>query len=170
LLYLSDFNSVFEVAFAINVVLVYFELSPKIDNHFKNLICSDPGPSALQTEDGRFIEETDVFFVGTDEEKTFVCTFGWRSILFKFAKFKIILLVASLVISLFALALLITAGFLPDFKLPTFVIVLILIFLFVPVIYLTIYYFISFPKLKRYAVSEARKELNRRKKEGISIN
>ena len=170
MLNLSDFNSVFEVAFAINVVLVYFELSPKIEDHFKNLICSDPGPSVLQTEDGRFIEETDVFFVGTEEEKRFVCTYGWRAILFKFANFKIILLVTSFIISLFALVLLITSGFLPYFKLPTFVMVLFLIFLFIPVTYLTIYYFISFPKLKRYAVSEARKELNRRKKEGISIS
>ena len=168
--YLSDFNSVFEVAFAINAVLVYFELSPNIDEHFKKLLYSDPGPSILQTEDGQFIEETDVFFVGTDEEKAFVRNFGWKSIVFKFANFKSILKAISFVVSFFALALLIVAGFMPDFKAQTFVMIIILIFLFVPVSSLTFYYYISFPRLKRFAASEARQELDRRKKEGISIH
>ena len=167
---LSDFNSVFEVALAVNGLLVYFDISPRIDDHFQKLLPSDPGPFELKTKDGQFVEKDDVFFVGTDKEKAFVKRFGWRSILFKFADFKALLLFISAFNSLFALALLIVAGFLPTAKILTVFMVLMLICLFIPVTYLILYYYISFPKLKKHAASEARKELDRRKKEGISID
>ena len=135
-----DFNSLWEISFAVNAIFVYFELAPALERKFNGI--NAIGRSTID----ELIEEKD---------RRYVNTYGWRSVAVGFMIWLRILKSLSLLNSIVALLLIIIAGFSPESELGLFVFGTIILMLFTPIIAIPGIIRYIFPAYKLKCIEEA---------------
>lgn len=137
---ISDFNTLWEIAFAVNALFVYFELTPVLERKFKGI--NAIGISIIN----KMMDEQD---------RTYVNTYGWRSVLFGYYIWVSSLKSVSVINSLVAIILIIVAGFIPDKSLGNLFITIIILILFTPVLAIPVIIVYGFPAYKLKCIEEA---------------
>ena len=135
-----DFNSLWEIAFAINAIFVYFELTPVLKRKFKsiNAIGRNVIDEMIEKQDRRYIN-----------------TYGWKSFLFGYTIWVLRLKVMSIFNSLLAIFLIIFAGFKPESVIGSFYLVIIILILFTPILIVIAIFRYGFPFYKLKCIEEA---------------
>lgn len=144
MLRLIDFNSLWEIAFAVNAILVYFELTPALESKFKGV--NAIGRSTID----ELLEEHD---------RVYVNTYGWKSVLFGYVIWIKRLKIFSVVNSVVALLLIITAGFSPEAEIGWPVLGFIIFVLFTPILVIPGIILYAFPLYKLKCIEEAIQKL-----------
>ena len=139
-----DFNSLWQIAFAVNAIFVYFELAPALERKFKGV--NAIGKSVIDD----FIE---------DKDRRYINNYGWKSILFNFTNWIWILKLLSIINSIVALLLIIIAGFSPAAELGWYFLGVIILILFTPIIVIPGIIRYVFPIYKLKCIEEAIKNI-----------
>jgi len=144
-----DFNSLWEIAFAVNAIFVYFELKPALERKFKGI--NAIGRSVIDD----YMDEND---------RRYVNNYGWKNVLFGFAIWIKILRSLSVLNSIVALFLIIIAGFSPESEIGWFLIGIIILLLFVPIITIPGIIIFAFPVYKLKCIEKAVQKIIDREK------
>ncbi len=136
---ISNFNSLWEIAFATNAIFVYFDLLPVLERKFKG----------TQSLGAKFIG-----LVVPEKDLEYINTYGWRSLLFGYTVWISRLKSLSVINSIIAIFLVILAGYSPKLDLG-FTNILIIIVLFVPVILIPAIVVYGLPLYKLKCIEEA---------------
>ncbi|TRW91225.1 hypothetical protein [Candidatus Methylobacter oryzae] len=136
---ISNFNSLWEIAFATNAIFVYFDLLPVLESKFK-------GTQALGV---KFIS-----LVVPEKDLEYINAYGWRSILFGYTVWVSRLKSLSVINSIISIFLVVLAGYSPDLDLG-FTNILIIIVLFFPVIFIPAIVVYGLPMYKLKCIEEA---------------
>jgi hypothetical protein len=139
-----DFNSLWQIAFAVNAIFVYFELAPALERKFKGV--NAVGKSVIDD----FIE---------DKDRRYINNYGWKSILFNFTNWIWKLKLLSIINSIVALLLIIIAGFSPEAELGWYFLGVIILILFTPIIAIPGIIRYVFPIYKLKCIEEAIKNI-----------
>jgi hypothetical protein len=116
----SNFSSVYEIAFAVNFVLYIFELKPFLEKQFNDNILN-LGEELLREQFSK-------------EDFIYITTYGWRGTAFAYVLWLGRLKIVSFFNSALSLILLIISGFNPEFSLGIILSIIILMLFFFPVI------------------------------------
>lgn len=146
---ISDFNSLWEIGFAINAIFVFFDLQPLLKKKFKST------QSLGSSEIDKYILK---------EDQRYVNTYGWRTLVVNYGLWLSLLKLSSIICSLLSLVLIIAGGFNPEFSFGWFTITLLIIIEFAPIVFIPYIILISLPKYKLMCIDEALKNLISKKK------
>jgi hypothetical protein len=135
-----DFNTLWEIAFAINAIFVYFELTPALDRKFNGV--NEIGRRVID----KLIEEQD---------RRYINSYGWRSLLFGYVIWVKRLKTMSVFNSIVAIFMVIIGGFNPETALNSVYIAIIIIILYIPILLIPAIILISFPNYKLKCIEEA---------------
>ena len=120
---IADFNSLWEIGFAINVIFVYFELQPFLEKKF----------TGIQSI-GRDIIDRIIL----KEHRRRVNNCGWHRLVFGFAIWLQRLKLLSIINSIVAIILIIISGYNPDATFGNIFSTFIIILMFAPILVITV--------------------------------
>ncbi|WP_435235094.1 hypothetical protein ACR30L_15210 [Psychromonas sp. PT13] len=140
MLRIENFNSLWEVAFAVNAIFVFFDLVPRLNKFFHG--SNELGDYTIKT-------------MLNEEDYRYVSTYGWKSILFGYVKFVFTLKLLSLFNSFFALVLIIIAGFNSSFQIGVLPFCFIVAILLIPVVIIPLVILYFLPRYKLLCLIEA---------------
>jgi len=148
---IADFNSLWEIGFAINAVFVFFELQPFLEKRFLGI---------------HSIGEDIINRVFKGKDRSYVITNGWRNLAWGYGIWMGRLRKLSIINSLVALVLIIVSGYWPDAKFGVTTSLLIIILLFAPILIITgiIVYYLPIYKFK--CIENAIKTIMKREQAG----
>jgi len=128
-----NFNSALEVGFAVNAILVLFELKSYLEHRFKKI-------QRLGRDDiNLFVKERDQHYINT---------YGWKPLIFGYAIWIGRLKIISIFNSLLCLVLLIFAGYNPEAEFGLLSSLALLLFIFLPVSVITFIIIYGLPNYK----------------------
>ncbi|MCF8075992.1 MAG: hypothetical protein K9L23_17530 [Desulfotignum sp.] len=137
---IGDFNSLWEISFAINAIFIFFELQPVLEKKFIGM--QTIGSDAIE----RFIKKDD---------QRYVNTYAWKSLSFAFVVWLGRLKLYSIVCSLLSITLIIIGGFNPNFSFGFIGICVLIIIQFLPIVVIPSIILYLFPKYKLRCINEA---------------
>jgi hypothetical protein len=137
---ISDFNSLWEIAFAINAIFVYFELTPVLERKFNGI--NAIGSSIINK-------------LAEEEDRRYINTYGWRSALFGYSIWVARLKNISALNSLVAIILIIIAGLSPGSTLGVSFTTIIILILFTPILAIPAILIYVFPAYKLKCIEKA---------------
>lgn len=151
---IADFNSVLEVGFAVNAILVFFELESYLGKRFNKTQLL--GHNLLAN------------FIQKEEDLRYVTNYGWRSLVFGYAVWIGRLKWISVINSSLCLLLLIGVGYNPAIKIGFIFLAFLLFLIFIPVMGITCIIIYGLPRYKIACMEEALQKLIDRQKENLS--
>ncbi len=152
---ISNFNSLWEIAFAINAIFVFFELAPLLERKFI-------GTNSL----GKSIIDKMI----AEEDQSYINNYGWRSIIFGHFLWLSRLKWLSALNSAIAIILIVIAGFNPTSTLGSLSICIIILILFTPIVLIPAIILYKLPLYKLKCIEEAIENiLNRENQEQEAI-
>lgn len=140
MLQIESFNSLWEIAFAINAVFIFFELAPFCEKKF--IGANSLGDSVICK-------------VVKEEDQRYVKIYGWKSLLFGYTIWISRLKLLSIINSLLAISLIIIAGFDNSSDISLLLFCVLVAVLFTPIVVIPLLALILIPLYKFYCIKEA---------------
>ncbi len=147
-----NFNSVLEIGFAVNAILVIFELESYLEKRFKKI------QGLGRNEINLFVKERDQYHINN---------YGWRSLAFGYVIWIGRLKLISIFNSLLCLLLLLYAGYNPEVEVGLLTSMAILLLIFLPVLIITFIILYALPYYKFKCIKAAIASILAREKKDL---